>query len=110
MSEIQIKTCVLRQVAGVDQYIPVEDAVIVEGENLYFGEFKLEHVKDGPSGSHERQICLPRASLKTLPLTSCHTGRVAPERGWKPISPELKQRCGERVFVSYRQYLDLLYS
>lgn len=52
--------CVLRQVAGLDQYIPLADAVTVDPQEMvYSGYFSRQTVKDGPSGSHVRTICLP---------------------------------------------------
>jgi hypothetical protein len=53
-------TCVIRNVAGIDQYIPIADAFHIQpGERSYTGTFRTETVKDGPSGSHSRTICLP---------------------------------------------------
>ncbi len=55
------RTCVLRDVRGVQQYIPVEDAVnVTAGEKLFHGDFTSGTVKDGvPSGSHQRTVCDP---------------------------------------------------
>jgi hypothetical protein len=53
-------TCVIRNVAGIDQYIPINDAFnLLAGERSFTGLFTTEIVKDGPSKSHSRTICLP---------------------------------------------------
>lgn len=60
----QQMTCVLRQVRGLDQYIPIADAVGVKvGETSFTGTFLTDTVLDGPSNSHRRTICLPRGDL-----------------------------------------------
>ena len=65
------QTCVIRNVAGLDQYIPIADAFILNpGERSFTGTFANEQQKDGPSGSHLRTICLPRGELKTETLTT----------------------------------------
>lgn len=63
-------TCVIRNVAGIDQYIPIADAVILNpGERTFSGLFHMEVEKDGPSKSHSRTICLPHGELQIAKLT-----------------------------------------
>ncbi|MBX9689566.1 MAG: hypothetical protein K2X27_22845 [Candidatus Obscuribacterales bacterium] len=102
------RTCVIREVKGIRQFIPIEDAVIVPGENIYHGLFGTDSVKDGPSDSHERTICLPQGEPRSLPLTCCHMGNVAPGRDWQSLSEPIRYQNNERVFVTHRQYLDLV--
>lgn len=53
-------TCVIRNVAGLDQYIPINDAYGLKvGERAFTGSFRNEIEHDGPSRSHARTICLP---------------------------------------------------
>ncbi len=64
-------TCVIRPVAGSQQYIPVADAVHLNiGEQAFTGEFATDTQKDGPSGSHLRTICLPLGKLAVEKLTA----------------------------------------
>lgn len=102
-----IRTCVLRKVAGLEQYIPVEDAVLVSGEKIYFGSFYEEMEKDGPSGSHERRICLPEGKLQSLSLSNCYLGSTAPGKNWHSMSGALKYQDGERIFINHMQFLAL---
>lgn len=102
-----IRTCVLRVVAGVENFIPVEDAVLVPGEKIYCGSFSEEKAKDGPSNSHERTICLVKTTPRCLPLTCCYTGSLAPSADWKSISGPLRYAGNERIFVSHRLYVEL---
>ena len=65
------QTCIFRQVAGIEQYIPVADAFNIQpGERTFTGSFRSEVVNDGPSKSHARTICLPCGSLTTNTLTA----------------------------------------
>jgi hypothetical protein len=110
------RTCVLRDVRGVQQYIPVEDAVnVTAGEKLFHGDFNSGTVKDGPSGSHQRTVCDPvgpltevivgGASATTLrpvdhTLTECVLREVAPgDTQYVPTSEVPSLVEGERLFV-----------
>lgn len=63
-------TCVIRNVAGIDQYIPINDAFnLTPGERSFTGTFRTEVVKDGPSKSHSRTICLPCGTPEVKTLT-----------------------------------------
>lgn len=62
-------TCVLREVRGISQYVPIKDVFNLEvGERTFTGQFREETEDDGPSGSHKRTICLPvgQPSVSTL--------------------------------------------
>ncbi len=72
MSQPQECLCVIRRVAGLDQYIPLEDAVAVDpNERVFSGLFRFETQKDGPSGSHLRTICLPAGPLASEQAGLC---------------------------------------
>jgi hypothetical protein len=110
------RTCVLRDVRGVQQFIPVQDAVeVTAGEKLFYGDFTSDTVKDGPSGSHQRTVCDPVGPLTEVvvgslsattgkpadqALTECVLREVAPE-DWQyvPISEVPSLVEGERLFV-----------
>lgn len=65
------QTCVIRQVNGIDQYIPINDAAfLTPGERSFRGIFTSEIEHDGPSKSHARTICLPRGELTTTTLSA----------------------------------------
>ena len=94
-------TCVLRNVRGLDQYIPLADAVnVTTDERVFVGTFTTDTVKDGPSGSHTRTICLPTGTLRET--TVRQIGRVFREvRGvtqWVPMSEVPFFTNQERVF------------
>ncbi len=110
------RTCVLRDVRGVQQYIPVEDAVsVTAGEKLFYGDFTSGTVKDGPSGSHQRTVCDPTGPLTELvaggvsettrkpagnALTECVLREVAPgDWQYVPTSEVSSLVEGERLFV-----------
>ncbi len=107
------RSCVLRLVRGINQYIPVEDAVeLVAGEKLFHGEFTTDTVKDGPSGSHQRTVCDPTGPLTTNVLTECVLREVAPgDTQFVPTSevPASSLVAGERlvigVFNSHKENL-----
>lgn len=64
-------TCVIRNVAGIDQYIPINDAFnLAPGERTFTGLFNTDTVKDGPSKSHSRTICLPCGQPEVTILTA----------------------------------------
>lgn len=58
--------CVVREVAYRDfQYVPVNEVpAVVPGERLLVGSFRSLREKHGPSGSHERTICLPNGRVE----------------------------------------------
>lgn len=110
------RTCVLRDVRGVRQYIPVEDAVsVTAGEKLFYGDFTSGTVKDGPSGSHQRTVCDPVGPLTEViafgasattrkpadhALTECVLREVAPgDTQYVPTSEVSSLVEGERLFV-----------
>lgn len=73
-------TCVIRTVAGIPQYVPADATFNFRAdEPLYTGVFKTEVVKDGPSGSHERTICLPQGELNFVLLTTDDVERLTRE-------------------------------
>ncbi len=110
------RTCVLRDVRGVQQYIPVQDAVnVTAGEKLFYGDFTSGTVEDGPSGSHQRTVCDPTGPLIEVvvggasattrkpadhALTECVLREVAPS-DWQyvPTSEVPSLVEGERLFV-----------
>jgi len=107
-----MRTCVIRTVRGVEQFIPVEDAVtIVPGETLFDGEFTTDTVKDGPSGSHSRTVCYPVGSPKKRSFsgedprpaageTTCVLREVAPgDWQYVPTAEVPSLVVGERLFV-----------
>lgn len=110
------RTCILRQVRGMAQYIPVEDAVKVEpGEKLFYGPFSADTVNDGPSGSHKRTVCDPLGPLTEVivgggklrdvtgsALSECVLREVAPgDTQYVPTSEVPSLVEGERLFVGY---------
>jgi len=103
-----IQACVLRTVRGIDQFIPIEDAVIVAGENVFFGFFRSEGACDGPSNSHKLTICLPTGHFGTLPLSCCYLGQFAPDRSWSAVSDKIRHANNERLFISVREVANLL--
>lgn len=100
--------CVLRSVAGIQQYIPVEDAVLKDNETLYLGVFDSDTVKDGPSGSHNRRICLPRQAVKQIKLGCCHLGDHAPDKGWLALTGPLQYAGKQRIFILQGIYASLM--
>lgn len=105
-------TCVLRPVRGIDQYIPVEDAVnLTAGENMFFGDFTTAVVKDGPSNSHDRTVCDPTGPLVVLQFgadrprpadgeTECVLREVKPgDWQYVPVEKDMLLTIGERLFV-----------
>ncbi len=105
------RNCVLRNVRGVPQYIPVEDAVhLVDGEKLFHGDFRTDTVKDGPSNSHERTVCDPQGALTVHTLTECVLREVAPgDTQFVPTAEVPSLVSGERlvigVFSSHKENL-----
>ena len=91
------RICVLRDVRGVQQYIPVQDAVeVIAGEKLFYGDFTSGTVKDGPSGSHQRTVCDPVG-----PLTEVVVGSLSATTG-KPADQALTEcvlREGDGVLM-----------
>lgn len=67
-----VNQCVLREVNGMAQYVPLEDVpatLRVAGERLFVGTFANHMEKAGPYGSDRRVICTPvRVSEGTLVL------------------------------------------
>ncbi len=105
---MSIRTCVLRNVAGIDQYVAIEDSIVVPGETIFLGEFNNDTIKCGPSDSDSRTICLPDGAPRPYPLTCCYIGVVAPSRDWVGMSGPLKEQGKERVFIPRRLHLELL--
>jgi hypothetical protein len=105
------RNCVLRSVRGIQQYIPVEDAVhLVSGEKLFYGDFTTDTVKDGPSNSHERTVCDPQGPLTEYTLTECVLREVAPgDTQFVPTAEVPSLVAGERlvigVFNSHKENL-----
>lgn len=105
------RNCVLRNVRGISQYIPVEDAVhLVSGEKLFHGDFTTDTVKDGPSNSHERTVCDPQGPLTEYTLTECVLREVAPgDTQFVPTAEVPSLVAGERlvigVFNSHKENL-----
>jgi hypothetical protein len=95
--------CVIRPVRGLDQYIPIDDAVTLNpGENAYIGEFDLDTEKDGPSKSHERRIGLPVGTLNTVPVTACVLRNLSVEGEdvqYVPVKEAGELVDGERLFT-----------
>lgn len=57
-----VNQCVLREVNGIAQYVPLADvppALRVAGERLFVGTFSNHMEKAGPYGSDRRVICTP---------------------------------------------------
>lgn len=96
-----MRSCVLRLVQGVNQYIPVEDAVsLVNGETLFSGNFKTGTVKDGPSGSHVRTVCDPIGALTRHTVTEAVLREVAPgDTQFVPTSEVPSLVAGERLVI-----------
>ena len=94
------RICVLRDVNGVQQYIPAEDAVnVTAGEKLFYGDFTSDTVKDGPSGSHQRTVCDP-----TGPLTEVLVGGASATTR-KPADPALTECVLREVAPGDTQYV-----
>lgn len=95
------RTCVLRDVRGIKQYIPIEDAVaLVAGEKVFSGDFTVGTEKDGPSGSHVRTVCTPAGRLLELSITTCVLREVAPgDSQYVPTAEVPSVVPGERLFV-----------
>lgn len=94
-------TCVVRDVSGVGQYIPLSDAVRVNPtEPVFVGDFNFAEEKDGPSDSNLRKIGLPVGTLQRLTVREC--GRVLRDVNgitqWVPMSEVPFFNDGERVF------------
>jgi hypothetical protein len=96
------RTCLIREVAGLDQYIPIGDVVhFRKSDRLFTGQFREETEKDGPSGSHVRTICLPVGQLESKPIDRCILRDVDGILQWVPVDevPESLRRKGERMLV-----------
>lgn len=94
------RSCVARNVAGLDQYIPIEDVVaFVPGENIVTGLFNSETVKDGPSGSHERTICLPVGQVRVSQVQTCVLRELAGSQEYVPTGEVPVVEEGETLFV-----------
>jgi hypothetical protein len=65
LTSVHAGDCVLREVSpGDHQYVPVIEAILLDGENVYSGDFRSQVERHGPSGSHSRTICLPAGELR----------------------------------------------
>lgn len=63
--------CVLRNVAGMSQYVAIEDARFLNpGETAFYGSFTEDRVKDGPSGSDTRIVCDPVGALTRVKVAT----------------------------------------
>ncbi len=73
-------TCVLRNVAGISQYVPVSEVFQFEHkERSFTGTFRIEVEYDGPSKSHKRTICLPESNLQVRALSQQDVSRLTEE-------------------------------
>lgn len=64
----EITQCVLRDVEGMAQYVPLQEvhpSLRVDGETLFVGTWTSEVFASGPSNSHKRTICEPRKVTQT---------------------------------------------
>lgn len=97
----KMMNCVIRNVAGLDQYVPVSEVPSLNaGETLFSGEFRLETEKDGPSKSHTRTICLPTGKLNRNTVMSCVIREVNGIDEFVPVSEVPFVNPGEKVFTS----------
>ncbi|MBY0548767.1 MAG: hypothetical protein K2W95_15965 [Candidatus Obscuribacterales bacterium] len=94
------RSCVARKVAGLDQYIPIEDAVsFTGGEIIATGLFTSETVKDGPSGSHERTICLPVGWVRVSMTQICVLRELNGSQEYVPTCEVPVVEKGETLFI-----------
>jgi hypothetical protein len=95
------QTCVIREVKGIQQYVPVSEVPVLRNdEPVFSGEFTSEAVKDGPSNSHTRTICLPTGRItRSLP---CVLRDISVERigdfQYVPVDEVPAVERGERIF------------
>lgn len=100
MSMTHTLSCVIRKVAGIDQFIPLEDVVsFVPGETIFTGVFTKETQKDGPSGSHLRTICLPAGELRQSAVTTCVFRELRGCQEYVPVNEVPVVEKGEQLFV-----------
>jgi len=95
--------CVVRDLTGSgdNQYVSVSDVFsFVPGETLYQGEFNRHTENHGPSGSHQRAVCLPvrGKSLRQMPIGECVLRTLDGEQLFVPAR-EAVLVTGETKFV-----------
>jgi len=97
--------CVLREVNGLDQYVPASEAgFFVVGETLYTGSFESFLVKAGPSKSHSRLICEPRGPLATREIPSCVLRPVDGIPQYVPVNETPALVPGEMVYTGLFEF------
>ena len=95
-----ITTCVLREVAGIPQYVPAADVPFFNAnERVFVGDFRHETENDGPSRSHKRTICLPTGKVtETVPCVLRDLGDGSGAQ-FVPVSEVPAVNHGERIFA-----------
>lgn len=93
--------CVIRNVAGLDQYVPVSNVVSLnDGETVFHGEFRFETEKDGPSNSHTVTIALPVGALTRHTAKSCVIREVNGQQEFVPVAEVPALVPGEEIHTS----------
>ncbi|MCA9805583.1 MAG: hypothetical protein KC777_26615 [Cyanobacteria bacterium HKST-UBA02] len=96
----QSTICVIRNVAGIDQYVPINTVPCLQaGERAFAGRFTMETAKDGPSRSHTRQIALPEGSLREVKVGQCVFREIDGQMEYVPVEEVPALSKGERLFT-----------
>ncbi len=66
-----VTVCVIRPVGPNDnQFVPINEAPVLEiGERVFIGPFSEQKENHGPSGSHQRTVCLPEGPISEARLS-----------------------------------------
>lgn len=113
-----VRVCVIRPLSPNDsQFVPINEVPFLEiGERVFIGPFSEQKENHGPSGSHQRTICLPAGAICEAKLPSmalingklrdgaavmqCVLREVAPgDTQWVPIAEVPQIIRGERLFT-----------
>jgi hypothetical protein len=94
-------TCVLREVGGSMEYVPVNEVPFLRRDDRVFvGPFNSHEEKHGPSGSHTRTVCTPAGQI--IEGSVCVIREVSPgDSQFRPVA-DVDARVlnnGERAFA-----------
>lgn len=110
--------CVVRPVRpGDEQFVPVREVPFLNaGEPVFRGQFSCTKENHGPSGSHQRTICLPIGKLteSVIPAAALSNGKLVDDAEllqcvlrevepgdtqYRPIGDVKLLNDGERLFT-----------
>ena len=101
MSNAKNTACVLRNLNGSDEYVPVAEVPFLNvNDRVFVGPFNFHEEAHGPSGSHTRNVCTPAGNI--VEGSVCVIREVRPgDSQFRPVS-DIDARVlhsGERAFA-----------